>query len=128
MYQGLYNLVLESSSVYDFEVKEITGSNPVRLTISGKTMDSALVYRSITQKQHGSYIVVQIHRALVGLAKPMRVNGNNEFKIELTVPDSVNVVRFGRNETLIWRVAPVPVTVLYPAEVAPGPSHLGTGD
>jgi hypothetical protein len=99
-YNGLYNIIPTAGHISRLNVEELRGSGATRLRISGYPMDSALVLRSITAKRDGPVITVSLHLALSGLAKPKSFW---PFEYELTVPDSVNEVRFGRDAKTIWK-------------------------
>jgi hypothetical protein len=59
-----------------------------------------MVIRNISAETEGPTITVTLHMAWVGLAKPTAPG--LAFEYELTVPDSVNEVRIGRDAKLIW--------------------------
>src|ERR1017187_2660154 len=101
IYKTFYNEILETKIIWNFNREKSHGSHPTILRISGMPMYSGMIVRSVTQKKNGSTIVVMIHLALVGLAKPKYVG--NFIEYEMTIPDSVNEVQFGRSGTPIWK-------------------------
>ena len=102
LYKTFYDVILEAKDVQELRVNEISGSRPLKLKVSGHPFYSGMVVRSITTKQNGPVIIVSIHLAAIGLAKPKT---SGIFEYELTVPDSVNEVGFGRTHSPIWRRA-----------------------
>jgi hypothetical protein len=100
LYDGLYNEILEPRDVHHLDVEEVPGTHPTVLDISIQPLSSAAVLRSITTKKRGQTLIVLAHAGLSGFVKP---NSNWDKNFELTVPDSVNEVRFGRSKTLIWK-------------------------
>jgi hypothetical protein len=99
VYTAFYNQILEKSMA-TIKVEEIRGTSPLQLRIMIDSSNSALVIRSVTTRRRGSEITVFCHQALVGLAKST-VDWGKAYV--LTVPDSVNEVRFGRGSVVIWR-------------------------
>jgi hypothetical protein len=101
LYGMFYNVILESKDTMHFNVEELRGAHPTKLKITGFPLYSGMIVRSVTQKKHDSTIVVSAHLAVVGLSKPLFFG--NVIDYDLTVPDSVNEVRFGSSKTLIWK-------------------------
>lgn len=99
-YATFYNQILEESALTQVKVDELNGTHPLQLKITIKTVNSAQDIRTVTTKRHGRSVNVRYHLALAGLAKPQL--GWHEPYL-LTVPDSVNEVRFGRGSHVIWR-------------------------
>jgi hypothetical protein len=100
LYEGFYNRILESEDIDHFNVEELRETHPTILRISMQPFGSADVLRTITTKKKSQTLIVFAHSGLSGLVKP---NFNWDKDFELTVPDSVNEVRFGRRKTLIWK-------------------------
>ena len=96
LYKSAFDAILESKDVIFLKVKEEPGVRPIKLQIDSATSSSAMSVYKIATRTEGSTIVVLIH---AGLAKE---GTSGTIKYELSVPDSVNEVRFGRNATLIW--------------------------
>lgn len=92
--------VLEPRGVHGFKVEELLGAKPTGLRISGRCRGGAMAVSRITSKVEESSMVVQVHVALVVL---MRRGSSGSFQYELSVPDSVNEVRFGNSLTPVWR-------------------------
>jgi len=99
-YAALYNRTLERSEAWHLKVEEVSGTSPLQLRITTDTMQSAPVIRKVTIRRHDAEMAVQYHLALAGLAKPT-VNWGEAYT--LTIPDSVNEVRFGHHADVIWR-------------------------
>ena len=99
-YATFYNQILEESALTQVSVEELNGTHPVQLRIIVKSFNSSQDIRTVTTKMQGGSISVQYHLALAGLAKP-KLGWHEPYL--LTVPDSVNEVRFGRGSYLIWR-------------------------
>jgi hypothetical protein len=95
-----YNDILEPDGVDHFKVEELSGTHPTRLTISARLLFSGAGIRNIAEKKNGPTIIVLVHLAGAGRVQP-KTSGRLEY--EMTVPDSVNEVRFGRSSTLIWK-------------------------
>jgi hypothetical protein len=100
LYNTLYNVILEAKDIQSFKVEELHGTPPTKLKISGHPFYSGMVVRNIIAKHDGPAITVLVHLALIGLAKPKT---SGIFEYELTIPDSVNEVRFGRTVLPIWK-------------------------
>lgn len=97
LYKSAFDVILESKDVIFLKVREEPGVRPIKLQIDSATSSSAMSVYKIATRTEGSTIVVLIH---AGLAKE---GTSGTIKYELSVPDSVNEVRFGRNATLIWK-------------------------
>ena len=100
LYEGLYNEILEPRDLYHLNIEELRGTHPTILNISMQPLSSAAVLRTITTKKKGQTLIVLAHIGLSGFVKP---NSNWDKNFELTVPDSVNEVRFGHSSTPIWK-------------------------
>jgi hypothetical protein len=100
LYNMFYNVILEAKDVQYLKVEELRATRPVKLKISGHPFYSGMVVRSITAKNDGPVIIVSVHLAAIGLVKP-KTSGT--FEYELTVPESITEVRFGRSPTPIWK-------------------------
>lgn len=100
LYNALYNVILDSKYVDHFHVEERRGTHPTELEISGEVANSGTVVRTVSEKKKGETIIVKVHLALAGLDKS---NTSAGFDYVLSVPDSVNEVRFGHSSTLIWK-------------------------
>jgi hypothetical protein len=97
LYDMCFNVLLESKYVQYFKVEEVQGTRPTRLIISGLAFNSAMTVKRITTKTIGSVIVVSVYLALT------KKGTSGSFAYELTVPDSVNEVRFGSSVAPIWK-------------------------
>ena|SRR6266568_3935898 len=100
-YEILYSTILESNALFHLKAEEIPGSHPTRLRVLGSPTYSGAVVHCVAQKKRGSTLVVLMHLAPAGWAKQMFYG--EMINYEVTVPDSVNEVRFGRNATLLWK-------------------------
>ena len=97
LYKSAFDVILERKDVIFLKVKEEPGVLPIKLQIDSATSTSAMSVYKIITKTEGSAIVVLVH---AGLAKS-GTSGTIHF--DLSVPDSVNEVRFGHSSTLIWK-------------------------
>jgi hypothetical protein len=100
LYNMLYNVILEAKDVQSFKVEEFQGLYSLKLKISGHPFYSGIVVRSISTKTDGPAIIVSVHLAVIGLAKP-ETSGN--FNVELMIRDSVNESLFGQSKAPIWK-------------------------
>ena len=97
LYNMFFNVILESKDVLNLKVEETPYSHPTQLKLSGLAFNSSMGIRKITTKRDGPAIVVLVHLSLASRG----ASGN--FAYELTVPDSVKEVRFGRSNISIWK-------------------------
>ena len=91
--------IMSMREVQHMNVVEVSGTHPLMLKVTFQTMDSALVTRTVTTRRHGQSMTILYHLALSGLVKPSQDWAEPYL---LTVPDSVNEVRFGRDSWVIW--------------------------
>ena len=96
LYNMCFNVLLESKDIQYFKVEEVQATRPTKLVISGLAFNSSMTVKKITTKTTGSAIVVLVYLAL-------SKKGTSSFAYELTVPDSVNQVKFGSSVTPIWK-------------------------
>jgi len=99
LYNMFFDVILESKDVQNFKVQEVQGTHPTWLQLSGLAFNSSMGVRKISTKRDGTAVVVLVHLSLAHRA----ASGN--FAYELTVPDSVNEVRFGHSVTPVWKRA-----------------------
>jgi hypothetical protein len=99
-YHELYNVTLESDLISDFKVEQLRDTSPITLKMSGQPMYSGMIVRKVTTKTRGRVMVVTAHLALVGLARPITPG---QFQYQLTVPESVDEIRFGTQGTPVWK-------------------------
>jgi hypothetical protein len=97
LYKSAFDVVLEPKDVIFIKVKEEPGVRPTKLQIDSATSSSAMSVYKIATRTEGSAIVVLVH---AGMA---RRGTSGTIKYELSVPDSVYEVRFGRSSTVIWK-------------------------
>ena len=97
LYNMLFDVILESKDVQNFKVEELRVANSTALELSGLAFNSSMGVRKITTQKNGDAIVILVHLSLA------RRGASGNFAYELTVPDSVNEVRFGRGKTPIWK-------------------------
>ena len=97
---AVYLRVLERSEAPHFEVAELPGSNPVNLKITVEGPGYAENIRSISMRRRGQTINILYHLSLAKLGQ----RGWQEPYV-MAVPDSVNEVRFGRDNVVIWQRA-----------------------
>jgi hypothetical protein len=93
----MHSTILEAKDVQFFKVEELQAAQPVKLRISGLAFNSAMSVKKITTKIDGSVITVQVQLALA------RPGTSGSFAYELTVPDSVSEVRFGKGTAPVWK-------------------------
>ena len=99
-YATFYNQILEESAMTRVNVEELDGTHPLQLRVTIQSFNSAQDIRTVTAKRQRKSVSVRYHLALAGLVKPQL--GWHEPYL-LTVPDSVNEFRFGRDSQVIWR-------------------------
>lgn len=99
LYGMFYNVILEAKDVQHLRVEESSSASPMRLKISGHPFYSGMIVRKISTTQKGSIITVLVHLAAIGLVKPKT---SGVFEYDLSIPDSIDEVRFGRSATVIW--------------------------
>lgn len=97
VYNMLFNVILEARDVQNFRVQEVQEKYPTELRLSGLAFNSSMGIRNITTEKYGPVLTVLVHLSLAH-----RANSGN-FDYQLTVPDSVNEVRFGRSSVAIWK-------------------------
>jgi hypothetical protein len=90
------DMILESKDVQFFKVDTLQAS-PTKLKISGLAFKSAMSVKDITATTKESVIVVRVYLA------PASSDTSGSFAYELTVPPSVNEVRFGTDTAPIWK-------------------------
>ncbi|MBV9670047.1 MAG: hypothetical protein JOZ43_03740 [Acidobacteriales bacterium] len=112
-YEAFSDVILESKNVVHLKIEEPQATHPTRLKISGFAFNSSMGVRKITTKIEGSAVVVSVHLSMAD-----REAGGN-FAYELTVPDSVDEVRFGTSKTLIWKRHPLPPEPNAPNHIQP---------
>jgi hypothetical protein len=91
------DMILEYKDVQFFKVTEIHSRKPLVVKISGLAFHSAMSVEKITTRSEQSSLVVYVH---LTLARP---GLSGRFEYELTVPDSINEVRFGNEKAVIWK-------------------------
>ena len=99
-YATFCNQILEKSAMTRVTVEELNGTHPLQLKITIQSLNSGQDIRTVTTKRQGKSVSVRYHLALAGLVKPQLGWHEPYF---LTVPDSVDEVRFGRGSQVIWR-------------------------
>ena len=97
LYKMFFDVILESKDVQNLKIEELQGTHPTRLRLSGLAFNSSMGVRKITTKRDGPAEVVLVH-----LSVALRGASGN-FAYDLTIPDSVNEVRFGSSTTPIWK-------------------------
>jgi hypothetical protein len=91
-----HSTVLERRDVMQLRVLELQ-HRPTVVQISGTSGNSALSVKKITSRIDGDSIDVDV---LLFLA---RKGTSGSFQYDITVPDSVNVIRFGEAKQTIWK-------------------------
>jgi hypothetical protein len=89
--------VLEHKDVQSFRVVELNGHPQQTIRISGLTFKSSMSVRRIETRERANSIIVLV---FIGLAKE---NESGSFSYDLILSPSVQDVRFGDNEIVIWR-------------------------
>jgi len=90
-----HSTVLECRDVMQLRVLELQ-HRPTVVRISGTSGNSALSVKKITSRIDGDSIDVDV---LLFLAHK---GTSGSFQYDITVPDSVNVIRFGEAKQTIW--------------------------
>ncbi len=96
---AFYNHIMGKSEVDYFMVEPVKDAHSLQLRISIKPNQSAFMIRAISVKRHGSTITVLYHLSKPGLFNPALAW---DSAYVLTVPDSVNEIRLGRDAVIIW--------------------------
>ncbi len=99
-YSTLYNRVLEKPQLSQVGVEEVAGTYPLQLKITVKAVNDWQDIRSVTTVTRGGAMTVLYHLSLASLAKP-GVSWHDPYL--LSVPDTVNEVRFGHHQAIIWQ-------------------------
>jgi len=99
-YGALYNRVLDKPDLSHVGVEEIPGTNPVQLKITVKAVNDWQEIRAVTATRSGDAMTVLYHLSLASLAKP-GIAWHDPYL--LTVPDTVDEVRFGHHQAVIWQ-------------------------
>lgn len=94
------SMILEYKDVQSIKATEIPDRTPLALKISGLVVHSALSVEKITTTAEGSSLIVYVHLAIA------RPGLSGRFERELPVPDSINEVRFGNENVVIWKRTP----------------------
>lgn len=89
--------VLEHKDVQSFRVVELKDRPQQKIRISGLTFMSAMSVRRIETRARGNSIMVLV---FIALAKQGQ---SGSFSYDLSLSPSVQEVRFGKNEIVIWR-------------------------
>ena len=98
-YNVFYDQILERSDTWHLRVEEVSGTSPLQIRITTDSYQSAPVIRKVTTRSQDHELTVFYHLAIAGLAKPS-LNWGEAYT--LTVPNSVDEVRFGHRAELIW--------------------------
>ena len=88
--------VLEHKDVQSFGVVELNDQRQRTIRISGLAFASAMSVRRIETSVRGNSLTVLV---FIGLAKQGQ---SGSFAYDLILPPSVQDVRFGKNEVVIW--------------------------
>jgi hypothetical protein len=99
-YATLYNRVLDKPDLSHVSVEEVAGSQPVQLRITVKAVNDWQDIRAVTTKTQDSAVTVVYHLSLPSLAKP-GVSWHEPYV--LSIPDTVDEVRFGHRNAVIWQ-------------------------
>jgi hypothetical protein len=89
--------VLEYKDVQSFRVVELNGGPQQKIRISGLAFMSAKSVRRIETRARGNSIIVLV---FIGVAKQGQ---SGSFAYDWILSPSVQDVRFGENEVVIWR-------------------------
>jgi hypothetical protein len=100
LYKSAFDVVLEPKDVVNLKVREEPKFRPLVLRMDGATASSAMSIYKIATRTDGSTITLLVH---AGLAKR---GTSGTFHYDLSVPDSVDEVQFGRSSTAIWHRSP----------------------
>jgi hypothetical protein len=90
-------MVLEAKDVQFLKVIEVNSSPAQVLRISGLAFHSSLAVDKVTANVDGNSLEVKVHLV------PTRKGLTGNFTYEAAIPDSVDVVRFGNEKTVIWK-------------------------
>lgn len=90
-------LILEAKDVQSFKIIPSESSGDKILKISGLAFHSSLAVNEITTTHKGDSLNIYVHLA------PAKKGLSGDFSHELSIPETINIVRFGKNKTVIWK-------------------------
>lgn len=96
------DMILEYKDVQSFQATVIFDRTPLALKISGLAFHSAMSVEKITTKIEGPLLTIYVHLTVA------KSGLSGRFEYELSVPDSVNEVRFGKEKFVIWKRKTMP--------------------
>jgi len=91
------DIILEYKDVQSFKLIELPDRPGHGLKISGLAFHSALSVDKMTTETVDTALIIYIHLV------PAKPGLSGSFEYELTVPDSIREVRFGRERVVIWK-------------------------
>jgi hypothetical protein len=91
------DMILAYRDVQFFKVVELPSQKTTAIEISGLAFHSALAVEKITTDIKGKSLMVEVYLC------PARPGLSGSFDYELSIPDSVNEVRFGGEKFVVWR-------------------------
>lgn len=100
VWTSFFDHTMRMAEVQRVGVEEVPETHPLQLRVRVVPLGSAPVIRKVTFKRQGGSITVTYHLAIATLVKPSQ-NWHEPYL--LMVPDSVNEVRFGSDDRVIWR-------------------------
>jgi len=93
-----HTIILERETVVHLQVVELQRGQSVVVRISGLSGHSALSVKRITSHVENGTIIVIVHL----FSLPGQGTSGN-FQYDVPVPESVNEIRFGQKNELIWQ-------------------------
>jgi len=97
LWGGVLNRILEYKDISNFIVAEHKERNNIVLTISGLCMHSSYVVKKIYIKKANEKYSVYIKSSFL-----KKKNESGKFEYDITIPDGIKKVVFGKEETVIW--------------------------
>ena len=96
-YMWWHTVVLERISIAQLKIVEHTRSGLTIVHVSGWCLDDAYAIKRITATVEGSSINLLVYAFLVRSGK------TGAIEYDVTIPPSVNELRFGKERVVIWR-------------------------
>jgi hypothetical protein len=99
-YMYWHTTVLEYRDAINLKAVESRDSGTTVVRVTGLSGLSAYSVKTITSEREDSSMLIFVHLFLA------RRGTTGTFEYAVSVPDSVNEVRFGKNKMLIWKREP----------------------
>jgi len=97
-----FAMILEHEDVLQFKVQPLPDQVPKQIKVSGLSGHSALSVSKITTEMNGSVLIIYVHLTLAAISG----GTSGRFEYELTIPESINEIQFGKKKVSIWKRTP----------------------